>query len=105
MLYSTRRSPYLCSPPGQTHLLLFNSERPSPAFVLLEQRQVDRVAQRLVAEVVRMQMVPAVVLWQHARGVTRVTQGLFKVDHGIKGAAAADPRVDGLALGLALGCI
>jgi hypothetical protein len=40
MLYSTRRSPYLCSPPGQTHLLLFNARR-GPSFYLNSDKSIE----------------------------------------------------------------
>src|ERR1700676_761598 len=49
-----------------------------------------------------MQMVAAVILWEHARRVAWIAQNLIKVDHRIKCAAASDPGIDGLALGLAL---
>src|SRR5262249_45234620 len=49
-----------------------------------------------------MQMVAIVVNREHAPRVLRVAQRLVEVDHGVEGAAAPDPFVDGDALGFAL---
>src|SRR5437879_128128 len=69
---------------------------------LVEQRQVDRVAHRVVAEIARVKVVAAVVDRQHAGRMVRIAQGLVEVDDRVEGAAVADPGVDRLALGLAL---
>src|SRR5215470_16852332 len=69
---------------------------------LLEQRQIDRVAHRVVAEIARVEMVAAVVDRQHPGRMRYVAQGFVEVDDRIECSAVADPGVDRLALGFAL---
>src|SRR5215831_14171129 len=69
---------------------------------LPEQRQIDRVAHRVVAEIARVEVVAAVVDRQHPRRMRWVAQCFVEVDDRIECSAVADPGVDRLALGFAL---
>src|SRR5262249_57028656 len=69
---------------------------------LPEQRQIDRVAHRVVAEIARVEVVAAVVDRQYAGRMHWVAQGFVEVDDRIECSAVADPGVDRLALGFAL---
>src|SRR3954453_11837931 len=72
------------------------AERP-PDFALLlhpEQPQVDRLRHRLVAGVVRVEVVALVELGADVFRVGRVAVERVEVDHPVEGAAGADPLVD-----------
>src|SRR5215813_187928 len=61
---------------------------------LPEQRQIDRVAHRVVAEIARVEVVAAVVDRQHPGRMHWVAQGFVEVDDRIECSAVADPGVD-----------
>src|SRR5713226_9240427 len=65
-----------------------------------EQRQVDRVAHRRVARVIRVQVVAAVVGGQHAGRVRGVARDRVKIDDAVEPTASADESVQRGALGL-----
>src|SRR2546425_54700 len=67
---------------------------------LLEQLEVDGVGHHLVAEVVRVQVVAAVVPRQEERRVAWIPRDRVEVDHGVVRPTRADPSVDRLAVGL-----
>src|SRR5690242_16884963 len=75
----------------------------------LKELKVDTVGHRLIAGVVRMQMVPAVVRLQKLAGVFRIASGTVEIDHAIEIFCAAYPCIYGLALRFArftcIGCL
>src|SRR5438034_4679556 len=67
----------------------------------LEQREVDRLAHRLVPGVAWVQVIAGVERRAEGAGLRRIARGRVEVDHAVVGLARADPLVDGLTLGLA----
>src|SRR3954451_18254846 len=61
---------------------------------LPEPPQRHQVRHGLIARVVRVQVIAAVVLPQHAAWPVRVAEQLVEVDHAVEGAAGPDPDVD-----------
>src|SRR5579863_1146944 len=69
---------------------------------ICKQLQIDAFAHRLIASIVRVQMVAAVKRGVELSGIGRVPRDLIEVDHRIEGPAGADPVVHGFANLLAL---
>jgi len=67
--------------------------------VLLEQREVDRVGHRLIASIVRMEMIFGREVGQEPAGMIRIAQNRIEVDYAVKSVAGSDPLVDRLAGG------
>src|SRR5919106_3441594 len=77
--------------------------RSAPALRLHpEQLQIDRVGHRLVARVLRVEVVARVEVGPDVLGIARVTRRGVEVDHTIESAARADPPIDRLPLRLLL---
>src|SRR6267142_5556109 len=68
----------------------------------VEQRQVDRVAHRAVAQVARVEVVAAIADRQHARRMLGIAQGAVEIDERVEDVALAQPVVDRLARRLPL---
>src|SRR5713226_6897268 len=74
-----------------------------PPIPLLEQREIDRVAHRAVAQVARVKVVAAIVDRQHPGRMVGIAQRLVEIDDRVEGVGLAQPLVDLLADCLALG--
>src|SRR6202040_1126428 len=78
-------------------------EAPPPVAVsIVEELERDRIGHRLLPGIARMQVVPAVIGRQHARGMSRVADGGVEIDDPVIGVGRADPMVHGLPLDLLL---
>src|SRR5436190_14827954 len=71
------------------------------AMLLVEQRQVDRVAQLAVAAIARMQPVAAIVDRAHLGRDLGIAQRRIEIGDAVERAAVADPLIDGDAMPLA----
>src|SRR5690606_20588271 len=69
----------------------------------VEQRKVDAVGHDLKTGGGRVEMVAAIDGGGKARRVFRIAGDGVEIDHAVEFAAVADPVVDGLAVGFALG--
>src|SRR5580765_7060017 len=68
---------------------------------LVEQRQIDRVTHRAIAEIARMEVIAAVVDREHPRRMAGVAQRAIEVDDRVEALGLAQPFVDRLAHRLA----
>src|SRR5947208_191263 len=78
-----------------------NGADPWDSSALLEQRQIDRAAHRLIPRIVWMQVIAAVILRQELRGLLRIPGRGVEIDHAVERLARPDPGIDGGTLGLA----
>ena len=69
----------------------------------LEQLQIDSLTHRFVASIAWVQVIAGIVCRQEFGRRRRVARHLIEIDHGVVGAARADPSIQRLALGFALG--
>src|SRR5262249_61790092 len=74
---------------------------PSRSPMSLEQRQVDRVAHRTIAQIARVEMVAAVVDRQHLGRMVGIAQRPVEVGDPVEALALPQPVIDRLAHGLA----
>src|SRR5256885_15371855 len=81
---------------------IFPLSRAMPWSASVEQREIDGVAHRAVAQVARVKVVAAIVDRQHPGRMVRIAQGLVEIDDRVEGVALAQPLVDLLADRLAL---
>src|SRR4051812_37829604 len=70
---------------------------------LLEERQIDRFSHRLVAGILRVQVIPGVVQRVETLRVHRVARDLVEIDHRVVFAARPNPFIERLSLGFPFG--
>src|SRR6185369_4315272 len=68
----------------------------------VEQRQVDRISHRAIAQVARVKVVAAIVDRQHLGRMVGIMQRPVEIDDRVEGVGLAQPVVDRLAYRLAL---
>src|SRR6516165_3886997 len=63
---------------------------------LLEECEVDGVSHRLIASIVRMEMILRSEAWKESTGMIGIVQNCIEIDYSVKRTAGSDPFVDRL---------
>src|SRR6516162_532848 len=63
---------------------------------LLEESEIDGVSHRLIASIVRMEMILRSEAWKESTGMIGIVQNCVEIDYSVKRTAGSDPFVDRL---------